>query len=498
MTPLALALKGTVVLLAAALAVRGLGRAPAAWRHAAWTAAFAVLVLLPVLAAVGPTWRVPVLPAAASAAAPALLPAGAWPWLGAVWVLGAALVGLRWVAAHAAARRLIRAATPVRSARWRQAERHARAAVGLRRPVRLLRSARLDVPAAWGIRPARRAVLLPASTAAWDDNRRRAVLLHEMAHLKRGDTWTQIVAQAAVAVHWFNPLAWAAYRRSLAERELACDDAALEAGADPADYAGHLLALARRLGRPALALAAVTPMAQRPALELRIVSILAHRHGRARTTAGGTAAAAVVAACVAVAVAAIEPVPRAAAPQLVSAPERAPAAERPLPAVPVPAATVAAPAPAHAPESAPSARLAAPSAVSGLAASAHLAEAPSPAEPAATSPRLSAARADASPLYVPLAFKAVDPDQITRQVIQLRAMVAALHDLDPETVSHQSVNEALATVPGLTPDDRAALHADAVLDLASATAAIERRLTEAETAFERDRRGGRGARGPSL
>lgn len=491
----ALALKGTVVLCATVVAVRGLRRAPAAWRHAAWTAAFAVLALLPALAVVGPSWQVAVLPAAAASTEAAVLP-GALPWLGAVWALGAVLVGLRWTVAHVAARRLVRAASPVRSARWRQSERHARALVGLRQPVRLLRSARLDVPAAWGTRPSRRAILLPASTATWDDSRRRAVLLHEMAHLKRGDPWTQILAQVAVAVHWFNPLVWAAYRRSLVEREMACDDAALQAGADPADYAGHLLALARRLGRPGLALAAVMPMAQRPALERRIVSILAHRRGHRRATAGGTAAAAVAAACLAIAAAAIDPVPR---PLPVSPPSavrgadrtggRAPDREPSLaaaPAVPVPAAR-----PASARDLGPD-RVAA---VPPLAAAPATERTPSP-PPVAV--RAGAARAVAAPAYVPLAFKAVDPDQITWQVVQLRAMVAALHDLDPETLSHQSVDEALATVPGLTPGDRATLHADAVLDLASATAAIERRLSDAETAFERDRRGARGARGPAL
>ena len=156
------------------------------------------------------------------------------------------------------------------------------------------------------------------------------------------------------------------------------------------------------------------------------------------------------------------------------------------PAVPVPAAR-----PASARDLGPD-RVAA---VPPLAAAPATERTPSP-PPVAV--RAGAARAVAAPAYVPLAFKAVDPDQITWQVVQLRAMVAALHDLDPETLSHQSVDEALATVPGLTPGDRATLHADAVLDLASATAAIERRLSDAETAFERDRRGARGARGPAL
>ena len=117
------------------------------------------------------------------------------------------------------------------------------------------------------------------------------------------------------------------------------------------------------------------------------------------------------------------------------------------------------------------------------------------ASPAPVAPRPPARTA--AP-YVPLAFKSVDPDEISRQVVQLRATVAALHDLDPASLSRATIDEALAAVPDLTPADRALIHADALADLGSATAAAERRLSEAETAFERDVRGGRGARGPSI
>ena len=118
-----------------------------------------------------------------------------------------------------------------------------------------------------------------------------------------------------------------------------------------------------------------------------------------------------------------------------------------------------------------------------------------PAPPPAAAPR--PAPVAAAP-YAPLAFKALDPDQITRQVVQLRATVAALRDIDPAAVSPAAVDHALAAVPDLTADDRAALHAGALADLARTTAAAERRLVDAETAFERDRRGVRGARGPAL
>jgi hypothetical protein len=53
------------------------------------------------------------------------------------------------------------------------------------------------------------------------------VLVHELAHLVRGDIWTNWLLLLARLLHWFNPVAWWAIRQTLAEREAACDDFAL-------------------------------------------------------------------------------------------------------------------------------------------------------------------------------------------------------------------------------------------------------------------------------
>jgi TonB family protein len=117
-------------------------------------------------------------------------------------------------------------------------------------------------------------IFLPADAIEWPEDRRRAVLLHELAHIRRGDTATLLLARAALAFYWWNPLAWFAWRQFVRERERAADDFVLSAGTRPSAYAGHLLEIARALhSAPAVGCAAVA-MACRSQLEGRLVAIL--------------------------------------------------------------------------------------------------------------------------------------------------------------------------------------------------------------------------------
>ena len=388
MTPLLfLVLKGTAVLLVAALAARLLRRAPASLRHGIWAAAFGALLLLPLLEAAGPQWAVGLLPAPpvaapapptpvrppvppsppapfvtsseaafdqaittfeaemagfeiemdtfqddlgsattsfgalseASVGGRAPQPSRGWrlsAWLVGLWAVGAGAVALWWLGAALAAVRLVRQSRPEADDDWSVLSDRARRLAGLDEPVRLLRSADLDVPIAWGFGAP--AVVLPESADAWGDDRREAVLLHEMAHLRRRDAWTQAVAQAAVAVHWFNPLAWWGYRQHLDAREQACDDVVIQGGARPSAYAAHLVSVARAIRREPLALSAVAPMARTAPLETRIASILDADRRRGRLGRLSKTATVVLAVAVLVPVAAIRPV-AASAPDLAGA-----------------------------------------------------------------------------------------------------------------------------------------------------------------------------------
>jgi hypothetical protein len=153
---------------------------------------------------------------------------------------------------------------------WALLLQEARDRLRLHRPVRLLQSSDNPMPLTWGWwRPV---VLLPAEAANWPSERRRIVLLHELAHAKRWDCLTQTVARMVCALYWINPLVWLAARRMCIERERACDDLVLNSGCRPSEYATHLVDIARAFRR-APQLAGIA-MARSPQLQGRIAAIV--------------------------------------------------------------------------------------------------------------------------------------------------------------------------------------------------------------------------------
>ncbi len=122
-------------------------------------------------------------------------------------------------------------------------------------------------------------LVLPRAAAAWNADRRRVVLLHELAHVRRRDTLARLAAETVAALYWFHPLARAAVAALRREGERAADDLVLGAGTRPSDYAAHLVAIVRGLAREperwALAMARPSQVEERvraildPALERR-------------------------------------------------------------------------------------------------------------------------------------------------------------------------------------------------------------------------------------
>lgn len=215
------------------------------------------------------------------ASADAAAPPKSFPWgllIVGTWLMGVAFSATPLAFGMWAAHRLVRRGHAIEDASWRRLATELRANLRIRHTVTLLRTDAATMPMAWGFR--RPVVLLPEDADGWNEEKRRVVLLHELAHVKRRDCLTHAVARLAFAVHWFNPLAWVVMRRLRIERERACDDLVLNAGSAPADYADHLLHIARSMRNPSLASAAAITMARAGQLEKRLRAILDTKRNR--------------------------------------------------------------------------------------------------------------------------------------------------------------------------------------------------------------------------
>src|SRR5437016_202117 len=141
------------------------------------------------------------------------------------------------------------------------------------RPVRLrLCDDPAAMPLTWGfLQPL---VVLPSAAADWQEDRRRIVLSHELAHIARNDWFLQVCGELARAVYWFHPLVGVAAERLRQESELACDDSVLNSGIQPSEYANQLLDLARSLQHSGRAWSSALAIARRSNLERRFAAML--------------------------------------------------------------------------------------------------------------------------------------------------------------------------------------------------------------------------------
>src|SRR5437016_11394277 len=318
--------KSTIILLLAGGVTLLLRRSAASLRHLVWTLACGAVLVLPLASALLPNWRVagwprldvPVAfdlnempqhrgrdvtpaPTATSSAAPSTAVArtpsptppatttdvGSVRWritpnwttlIFPVWLSGVAAVLILLAVGLARIAWLDRITTPVRDERWLLPVEELSLELGLARHVRLRQASGPAMPMTWGIR--RPTILIPADADEWSAERRRDVLLHELAHVKRHDFLTQLVARVGCAVYWFHPLVWLAATRLREERERACDDHVLNAGASPSVYATHLLEIARDLRAARATVLASVAMARPAQLATRLLDVLDTRRRR--------------------------------------------------------------------------------------------------------------------------------------------------------------------------------------------------------------------------
>ena len=136
----------------------------------------------------------------------------------------------------------------------------------------LVSSSEVATPVVFGsLRPT---VILPANWPQWRREKLRAVLLHELAHVARGDGWVMVAASLNSAVFWFHPLARWLRSRLRVLAEMACDDHAVMVARDPEGYAETLLEIAERCRDQRVFPATTLAMAHTPRVTRRIERIL--------------------------------------------------------------------------------------------------------------------------------------------------------------------------------------------------------------------------------
>jgi uncharacterized protein YjbI with pentapeptide repeats/beta-lactamase regulating signal transducer with metallopeptidase domain len=124
------------------------------------------------------------------------------------------------------------------------------------------------------------------------------LVVHEHAHLRRYDDYTNLVQRIVERVFWFNPFVWVVGRRIALEREIAADDAVVARTSDSARYAEALWKLARQMRMPAHTLVAPGALFTRKQISVRIEALLApgraHLRGLGPATSGAALAVAVL------------------------------------------------------------------------------------------------------------------------------------------------------------------------------------------------------------
>jgi TonB family protein len=325
-------IKSSIILACAFGATLAARRQSAALRHWIWTVGLFSALAVPVLGAVMPSWQPDFARVAASslerirdskpsaianapqtiipATKPATDPSPQASTITAnlittarllilIWLLGVVLASTLLLREVVRLTRVAMGATTVHQSSWCELLHEVSLALRLRRDIRLLKNPKASVLGTWGtIRPR---VLLPRESDSWSSERKRVVLGHELAHVKRNDWLIQVIAEIARAVYWFNPLFWIACAELRRESEHACDNAAIRLGArigiDGPAYASHVLDLVRTLKHAGQSGAVALAMAGTSNLERRLIAMLNPSLNRGVATRGKIAAVVLSALC---------------------------------------------------------------------------------------------------------------------------------------------------------------------------------------------------------
>ncbi len=171
------------------------------------------------------------------------------PWLVATWMAGVLFLSVRLASGWWFVQRLKHRGTKPAPELWQRTLRQLSERLRMRQSVKLLQSALVHVPTVVGcIRPV---ILLPASAlTGLTRNQLEALLIHELAHIRRHDYLVNLLQSIVETLLFYHPAVWWLSRRIRIERENCCDDMAVRVVGNRLEYAQALAQMAEIGSQP--------------------------------------------------------------------------------------------------------------------------------------------------------------------------------------------------------------------------------------------------------
>jgi GWxTD domain-containing protein len=164
------------------------------------------------------------------------------PWLAPFWILGVLLIYAERIVGCFSARRLRRKGICCAASHWQDEVARLSARLRISRPIKLLESCLTDVPMVLGhFRPL---ILMPVGLVAGiPPGQLEAVLLHELAHIRRCDYIVNLFQRFVEGLFFYHPAVWWFSNVMRAERENCCDDIVVSISGNAHEYAIALTTL---------------------------------------------------------------------------------------------------------------------------------------------------------------------------------------------------------------------------------------------------------------
>ncbi|MBV9986198.1 MAG: M48 family metalloprotease [Chitinophagaceae bacterium] len=177
------------------------------------------------------------------------------PYVSAAYLLLMLILCIRWISGYRQTQQIRKQGIHKIPVEWRLFVKKIAGQLGIRKEIRIFLSETISTPLTIGFwKPV---ILVPvASINHLTTEQLEAVLLHELAHIKRYDYLVNIILSAVEIALFFNPFTQLLSKSIRKERENSCDDWVLQFRYQASDYAAALLRIASLQATPSFAMAA--------------------------------------------------------------------------------------------------------------------------------------------------------------------------------------------------------------------------------------------------